>query len=169
VFGLVSRRTLEELGEKILKGDIPALIKLVATLDEAGKDLQRLVLELMEHFRNLLVCLNVDNLAEGLDLTETQFAVLKEQAKLANTGRLLRVTDVLADVESRMRHALSKRTLLETALIRCARASVVVSLEEILARINEMRNLPSSSPGVNARDYAAPRESSSFAKAFRRR
>jgi len=139
VFGLVSRRTLEQLAEDILKGDIQSLIKIVAGLDESGKDLQRLVVELMEHFRNLLVCLNVDNITEGLAPTETQVTMLKAQAKLTNTGRLLRVTEVLADVEDRMRYTLSKRTLLETALIRCARASVVVSLEEILAQINEIR------------------------------
>jgi DNA polymerase-3 subunit gamma/tau len=161
VFGLVARRTLEELGEKILKGDIKSLIKLVATLDASGKDLQRLVLELMDHFRNLLVCLNVDNIGEGLDLTETQVAVLKQQAQLTQTGRLLRVTEILADVEDRMRYTLSKRILLETALIRCARASVVVSLEEILAQINEIRGQESGGSGQPASlgSSAAPRAS----------
>ena len=48
---------------------------------------------------------------------------------------MLRITDILAETEGRMRYALSKRTLLETALIRCARAARVVSLEEVIKQI----------------------------------
>lgn len=139
IFGLVSRGVLEELGDKILRGDIKSVIKIVCRLDEAGKDLQRLILELMEHFRNLLVCLHVGGGCAELELTEAQVAVLKKQAELTNTARILRITDILSETENRMRFALSRRALLETALIRCARAAVVVSLEEILAQINDLR------------------------------
>jgi DNA polymerase III gamma/tau subunit len=46
------------------------------------------------------------------------------------------VADILGETEERMKKALSRRTLLEMALIRCARAVTVVSLEEILKKIN---------------------------------
>ncbi|MDD4101654.1 MAG: DNA polymerase III subunit gamma/tau, partial [Kiritimatiellae bacterium] len=55
VFGLVSRKSLEGLAEAVLKGDMAVILKLVAVFDSAGKDMRRLVVELMEHFRNLLV------------------------------------------------------------------------------------------------------------------
>jgi len=140
VFGLVSRGTLEDLAEKILRGDIKSVIEIVAELDEAGKDLQRLVFELMGHFRNLLICLHVDDEAGRLDLMEAQLDVLKKQAKLTDDAHVLRLTEILSETVERMKYALSKRTLLETALIRCARASVVVSLEEILVQINRLRH-----------------------------
>jgi hypothetical protein len=38
-----------------------------------------------------------------------------------------------------LRYALSKKTLLETALIRCARAATTVALEEILAQVKALR------------------------------
>ena len=57
VFGLVARHTLDELAVAVLKGNIVAAIKLVAEMDEGGKDIQRVILELLEHFRNVLVCL----------------------------------------------------------------------------------------------------------------
>lgn len=145
VFGLVSRVTLEDLGAKVLEGDIGGLVKTVADLDENGKNLQRLVLEIMEHFRNLLVCQHVEDPETGMDLTDGQVEVLRKQAQLADTDRILRITDILGETEERMRYALSKRTLLETALIRCARAANVVSLNEVLLLINELKaggNLP---------------------------
>ncbi len=138
VFGLVSRSTLESLSEHVLRGDIRGVISIVGDLDEAGKDLQRVVVELMAHFRNLLICLNVDDPGSNLDLTADQVVSLVAQSKLSNNGRLLRVVDVLTETENRMRFALSRRTLLETALIRCARAATVVTLEEILSKINAL-------------------------------
>jgi len=154
IFGLVARTTLEEVAEKILKSDIKGLLRLVAGLDEAGKDLRRLVLELMEHFRNLLVCLNVEDVSEDLDLTDAQVATLQDQATLTDTARTLRIAQILAEAEEKIRQALSRRTLLEMALIRCARASVVVSLEEILARINALRGA-AGSEGVPIREVKA--------------
>jgi len=139
VFGLVSRETLEELGEEVIRGNVKELIHIVAKLDEAGKNLRRVVLELMEHFRNLLVCLNVDGVDDNLELTEAQIEVLKKQSELTDTARVLRVIEILSETENRMRYALSRRTLLETALIRAARAAVVVSLEEILSQINALK------------------------------
>lgn len=140
VFGLVPRSMLENTAGKILAGDIKALIRLVAELDEAGKDLQRFVIEMIEYFKNLLVCLNIGDTAEGLDMTEAQIDVLKEQSKSTNTERVLRVTDILSESEDKMRHALSMRSILEVALIRCARAAVVVSIEEIISQINALKS-----------------------------
>ena len=77
VFGLVARGTLERLSEYVLTGDIKGLISIVGELDAAGKDLQRLVIELMAHFRNLLICLNVDDPTANLDLTTEQIATPK--------------------------------------------------------------------------------------------
>jgi len=140
VFGLVSQKTLENLAEKIMTGDVKALLKIVAELDQGGKDLQRLVLELMEHFRNLLVCQHTDEPESHLDLTDAQIEVLKKQSKLADTARIMRVSGILGETEDKMRRALSRRTLLEVSLVRCARAVTVVSLEDILAKINALRD-----------------------------
>lgn len=139
VFGLVARETMERLAENVLTGNVKELIQIVGDLDRGGKDLQRLVLEVMDHFRMLLVCINVDDPGSGLDLTPQQVETMQKQAALTDTSKLLRITEVLTDAESRMRYTLSRRTLLETALIRCAKAATLVSLDEVLRRLNELR------------------------------
>ena len=156
VFGLVSRTALESLGESILRGDVKGLITAVAQLDEAGKDLQRVVVELMEHFRNLLICIHVEEGIEDLDLMGSQIDVLRKQAELTNTARVLRIVEILGETEDQMKYALSRRTMLETALIRAGRAAVVVSLEEILKRIQELQQ---SMGGQADEGAAAPSES----------
>jgi DNA polymerase-3 subunit gamma/tau len=140
VFGLVARGALEKLADQALTGDVKGILEAVRALDESGKDFQRVVVELLEHFRNLLVILCAGMEAGGPDLTDAQREVLGRQAGLTDTAKVLRLVDILTEANDRMRFALSKRTLLETALIRCARAATVVSLEDILARIDALRD-----------------------------
>ena len=169
VFGLVSRKTLETLAEAVLSADIANLVRVVAELDEGGKDMQRLMLELLEYFRNLLVLICAPEAMEKMDIIASQREVLQRQAALAAPDRLLRMADILAQSEDRMRYSLSKRTLVETALIRCARTTAV-SIEDLLRRLETVRKSlggSESSPPSDGRvdrvtepvatAYAAPR------------
>ncbi|HAS82725.1 MAG TPA: DNA polymerase III subunit gamma/tau, partial [Verrucomicrobia bacterium] len=158
VFGLVSRSTLDSLAVDVLEGNLKGLIATVGVLDAGGKDLSRLVVELIAHFRNMLICLNVDDPSAALDLTLEQVTALETQAKLTNTGRLLRVVTLLSETEDRMRFTLSRKVLLETALIRCGRAATVVTLEEILVKINALRSGDAGSAAASVRQ----RESAGF-------
>ncbi|OGV57981.1 MAG: DNA polymerase III, subunit gamma and tau [Lentisphaerae bacterium RIFOXYA12_FULL_48_11] len=138
VFGLASRSMLEEMAGSIIKGDVKKVIELAASLDGAGKDLQRFVLELMGHFRNLLVWMYVKD-ASGMDLIDTQVECLKLQASMTNHERVIRISDILGETENRMKYALSKLTLFETALIKCSRAATVVSIDEVIRQINALK------------------------------
>lgn len=147
VFGLISRHALETLSDAILAGDILQTVKLVDELDGQGKDMQRLLVELLEHFRNLLIYVEAGAAAAG-ELIESELASLKRQAEQTDAGRLLRMTEMLMDTLDRIRYALSRRTLVETVLIRCARLRDAVSLDEVLEQIQTLRHqLPPASGG----------------------
>jgi len=140
VFGLVARQTLDEMVQAILDGRVSSMLDLVAQLDAAGKDMQRLVIELLEDFRNLLVYLHVRDGGAGLDLTDLQLKAIARWAEGTQPARVLQVVDILAEAESKLRFALSKRTLIEIALIRAARALHTVSIDELVAQLNRVRD-----------------------------
>ena len=152
VFGLVSRHVLENLTGTILKSDVPGIIGIVAEMDRAGKDLQRVVMELMEHFRNLLVVLYAGKGSSALELPEAQMKFYTDLAPETEAGRVLRIIDALVETDGRMRYALSKKTLLETGLIRCSRAAATVTLNELLKQVAELKkNVKSGvTPGIVA-------------------
>ena len=148
VFGLVSRSQLENLAAAILKGDMAAGLRIIDDLDRKGKDLRRLAVELMEHFRNLLVRQQLgDDAVQALDVTPEQLASLDAQTTLADSARLLRVTEHLADLESRIRMALSRRTLFETVFLRCCRAATVVSLDQVIKQLATMKTGAAATAG----------------------
>jgi len=139
VFGLVSRETLDKLGFAVLQGDIKSIISLISGLDNNGKDMQRLAMELMTYFRALLICINIDDPSSALDLTDSQLETLKSHAAHTNTSKVLRVITFLEQAIDKMRYALSRRVLLEIALVRSGKAAVTVSLDEILGQLNELK------------------------------
>ena len=139
VFGLTARHTLEDLAGAVLRGDIPRAIALVAEVDAAGKDLLRVVLEMLEQFRNVLIYLYAGESALGDDLTESQVQAVKTLAGGTEPARVLRIVDILTDAENRLRYAVSRRTLLETALIRSARAATVITLDEIMKQLERLK------------------------------
>jgi DNA polymerase-3 subunit gamma/tau len=145
VFGLVSRHVLENLAGAILKSDVPGIINIVAEMDRSGKDLQRVVMELLEHFRNLLVVLYAGKGASALELPDTQTTFYEDLAAKTEAGRVLRIIDALVETDGRMRYALSKKTLLETGLIRCSRAAETVTVNELLKQVAELKK--NFSPG----------------------
>jgi len=150
VFGLVSRQSLETMSAALLAGDILTTVKMVAELDEHGKDMQRLLVELLEHFRNLLIYVEIGADAAAGALIESDQAVLARQAGQTDAGRLLRMTDILMETLDRLRYALSRRTLVETALIRCARLADAISLDAVLDQINALKNQLGVTPADNA-------------------
>ena len=160
VFGLVARHTLEELAESVLRGDVPAAIRIVAELDSSGKDIQRVVLELLEYFRNVLIVAYAGESQAGLELVPTQAQRIARQAEKIDPARVLRVVDILSETENRMRYALSRRTLLEAALIKCARAAVVVSVDQVMAQLTALRDSVGSS-GSGPQSMEVPMEPAS--------
>ena len=151
VFGLVSWQSLEQLVEALLKGDLAGVLRLVAELDEAGKDLQRLSVEVLEYLRNLLVMAFASDVLGERELADAQLVTLRRQAKLVPPGRLAHVVEVLIEAQGQIRHALARRTVLEVALIRAARTAGVATLDEVLqvlAGVEAAGGAPAGSPSV---------------------
>ena len=140
VFGLVSRSELEGLAGAMLRGDAAAILKAVETFDSAGKNMRRLAGELMSHFRNLVVWQALGGDAGGaLELTADQKKTLEAQAGLCDSSRIFRIADQLADMEDKLRHVLSVRTLIEMTLLRAGRIATVASVEELMKAVRGMK------------------------------
>jgi DNA polymerase-3 subunit gamma/tau len=155
VFGLVAHKQLATLTDAIIDGEINVALKVLKELDEAGKDLQRLLAELLDHFRNLLVVTLVSKDSKlatptdiGVELPETELDLLKAQAQRIDSDIVLRVIDALAAAEGKLRYALSKRILFEIAVVKAIKARETVSLDALLKKLNELKGNPGNNPSA---------------------
>ena len=156
VFGLVSRKALEDLAGAILKGDAATILRSVETFDSAGKNMRRLAGELMQHFRNLLVYQTLGAAENGLEATPDQIKTLAEQAKLCPPERIFRVADQIAEMEDKLRYVLSVRTLIEMTLIRASRIATVASIEELMRAVRALKGPVSASVSAVSASVSAP-------------
>jgi DNA polymerase-3 subunit gamma/tau len=138
VFGLVSQRNLEALAGAVLTHDVPAILNAIASFDETGKDLDRVLTDLVMHLRNVLV--EAYSPGSGLlaDLPDTEAAVVQEQAKRVDPSRVSDLVEHVMTALERMRHSLSKRTLLETSLIAASRTAKFATLDEVWKEVGKL-------------------------------
>ena len=156
VFGLVSRKALEDLAGAILKGDSAAILKSVDAFDSAGKNMRRISGELMAHFRNILVYNAMGGKSASADLTPDQVKTIAEQAKGVDPGRVFRIADRLSELEDRLRHVLSVRTVIEMALLKCARIATVATVEELMQAVRALKSGGQAASGGTAQERPAP-------------
>lgn len=138
VFGLVAWTSLYDLATHILRNEPAPILAAVASLDAGGRDLLQVLKDLIAHFRNILVYIHAPAMPDSFDLTAAQLDILKAQAAATDAERVLRIMDVLAGASDQLRFALSRRTIMETALLKAARAASFVSLDEIVARVEAL-------------------------------
>ncbi len=154
VFGLVSRAALEALAGAILKGDVKTILQSIETFDSAGKNMRRLAGELLQHFRNLVVLQALGPKSKSLEATADQIKVLSEQCQGLDAGRVFRVCDQIAEMEDKLRHTLSVRTLIEMSLIRASRIATTATIEELMRAVRALKE--GGAPSVQVAPSAPP-------------
>ena len=158
IFGLVSKQIIEHLTESILKSDIIKIIDIINDLDNSGKDLQRVTVELIENFRNILVFCYSNEKNINVDISESQQSVFKEQASNIDGNRILQIIDNLIDADSRMRYALSKKIFLETSLIKCSRVAETMTINELVKELAELKKKDSKLKSDEKMNFEASKE-----------
>ncbi len=140
MFGLAARAQLLELSSALLAGDTASTLRLLDTLAKSGKDLGRLLSDLLNHFRNLLVHQVSRGDRSLIEVSETELATLEAQSKLIETEPLTRVMEVLSTAEGRQRDATSKRIFLEVTLLKAIQAREASSLDAVLKQLRALRD-----------------------------
>ena len=160
VFGFTSEQTVSDLTGRILRGETPEAIDLLHEQCEAGKDMMRLMADLIAYLRDLLVFkAKPDALNEDVD-PDVQKS-LAAHAELISTDRLLELIDQFAATEGRMKWAPNKKLHFEVAIIKAIQSLGQATLDEVIEKLGELRDggggPPKKSAAVAAGVSPAPR------------
>jgi DNA polymerase-3 subunit gamma/tau len=139
MFGLTAQNQLLQLAQAILVGEVESALRQLNDLAARGKDLGRLVTDLLNHFRNLLIYQVSRGNQDMLEVSESEIAALGEQSKMAGAEGLTRIMEIFTDVEMRLRDAASKKTVVEVALLKATEARNAVSLDAVLKQLQALR------------------------------
>lgn len=139
MFGLAARDQLLSLTDALLDGEAARALQVLDELARGGKDLSRLLGDLLLHLRNLLVLQVSRGDARLLEVSEAELVALQRQAERIGSDAVTRMLEVLTDAEGRLRDALSRKIALEVALLKAIQARHAVSLDVVLSRLQALR------------------------------
>ncbi len=151
MFGLTARSQVFSLATALIAGDTQSALRELDDLARKGKDLGRLLNDLLNHFRNLLLFQISGGDLSLLEVSETEAATLAEQSHQLSTENSTRIMDLLSEYEGRLRDAASKRILVEVALLKAAQAKHLVSIDTVLQKLQQLRADSSESPAPQPR------------------
>ena len=138
VFGFTSEQTVVDLTGHILHSETAGALELLYQQCESGKDMTRLMSDLIGYLRDLLVFkAKPDALSEDVDLDLQKS--LAAHAELITTDRLLELIDQFAAAEGRMKWAPNKKLHFEVALIRAIQSLNQVTLDEVVENLSALR------------------------------
>ena len=138
VFGFTSEQTVASFTERILRGETAAALALLDEQMAAGKEMMKLMSDLIAHLRDLLVFkVKPDAFAEAAapELSSS----LGEEAALVETDRLLELIEQFAEAEGRMKWAPNKKLHFEVAVIKAIQTLGQVTLNEVIENLAALR------------------------------
>jgi DNA polymerase-3 subunit gamma/tau len=146
LLGAVEEEALFRLCDLIVDRDTAGALTFIEELSEQGQDLGRLVTDLLEHLRHLLLVQHMGHVPDSLPVTEEVRERLHEQANQLGEATVLRLCDLLAVAVEDMRQGADPRLPLELALVKVTRPAADLSREATGYRLEQLEERAQSGP-----------------------
>jgi DNA polymerase-3 subunit gamma/tau len=138
LLGAVEEEALFRICDLVVDQDTAGALTFVEDLSEQGQDLGRLVTDLLEHLRHLMLVQHMGEVPETLPVTEETREKLREQANQLGEATVLRLCDLLAVAVEDMRQGGDPRLPLELALVKVTRPAADLSRESMAFRLEQL-------------------------------
>jgi DNA polymerase-3 subunit gamma/tau len=138
--GAVEEESLLRLCDMVVDRDTAGALVFIEELAEQGQDLGRLVTDLLEHLRHLLLVHHMGHVPDSLPVTEETKELLRQQANQLPEPTVLRLIDLLAVAVDDMKQGGDPRLPLELALVKVTRPQADLSRESLAHRVELLEN-----------------------------
>ncbi len=138
LLGAVEEDALFRLCDLVVDRDPAGALAFVEELAEQGQDLGRLVTDLLEHLRHLMLVQHLGEVPDSLPVTEETRDRLRAQANQLSQSDVLRLIDLLAVAVEEIREGGDPRLPLELALVKVTRPQADLSRESLLLRLEQL-------------------------------
>lgn len=133
--GISGKGPLFSITDHIVCGSTSGVLETVNSLSNDGKDLHIFIDNLIEHFRNLMVCKVTENPDTILSFDAEELIKLKAQAEKVTFEKLSHAISKLSASRSEAKWVKEPRVIYELALVKLANPELESSYEAILDRL----------------------------------
>jgi len=138
LLGTVEEEALFTLCNLVIDRDTAGALTFIEELSERGHDLGRLVMDLLEHLRQLMLVQHLGEVPVAMPVTEETRERLLAQANQIGEATVLRLIDLLAVAVDDMRQGGDPRLPLELALVKVTRPAADLARESVAFRLERL-------------------------------
>ncbi len=138
ILGVVDRKVIFDLSSALLTHDVVKALSLLDGVYNYGHDLKRLSMQMVEHFRHLLI-IKMDHAASPLvDVPAHELTLMEQQVENISLESLNQVFTTLFQAEVGIRLSPQPKLALEMLFIKLAQLKPVVSFDEIIKKLDHL-------------------------------
>jgi DNA polymerase III subunit gamma/tau len=146
LLGAVEEEALFRICDLIVDRDTAGLLNFVEELAEQGQDLSRLVTDLLEHLRHLLLVQHLGEVPDSVPATPETRDRLHAQANQLGEPDVIRLIDLLAVAVDDVRQGGDPRLPLELALVKVTRPGADLSRQSLAFRLEQLESKGRAQP-----------------------
>lgn len=141
LLGTVNIEQLFEMAEYVIKEDTKKCLEILNEFVVWGKDIKNLIDDLIDHFRNLMVCKVSSDLDEIISLPEEIVEKLKAQASTIEVNDIIRILNILSTTQDAIKVSSNPRVLAEVSIMKLSQPMFDESKESLLKRISNLEEV----------------------------
>ncbi|MBC8632844.1 DNA polymerase III subunit gamma/tau [[Eubacterium] tenue] len=141
LLGTVNVEQLFEMADYVIKEDTKKCLEILNEFVIWGKDIKNLIDDLIDHFRNLMVCKVSNDLDEIISLPEEIIDQLKSQAETIETNEIIRILNILSITQDDIKASSNPRVLAEVSIMKLSQPMFDDSKEALLKRISNLEEV----------------------------
>ena len=146
--GIAGRDYLFRLAATIRERDGAGALKLLNSLYEGSKDMERLCVEMVDFYRNLMIAKSVRDPGALIVMSPDELVELQREADALSLESILHIMDVLQHTLDRLKNGVSRRVEMETTLLRLCDPRLDTTPESLLRRIEMLETRLTSAATV---------------------
>lgn len=138
--GLLGKDYLFELSDAILNEDSSAVLSIIDRLHSSSCDMERLMSELVNHFRNIMMAKTTRNPEKFIVCTPDELERYKKNGQAITYGSVLYIMETLCKEASQLKYSAHQRAQTEATLIRLCSPALSTDNAAMIRRIDELES-----------------------------
>lgn len=157
VAGLAGREALYRLSDAVLARDSSAAVEELAQLHENSYDMERLCVEMINHFRNFMMVKTVKKSRELIICTDDEYKHIEESAGQFTLAQILRGLDLFQSTLVKIKGGATPRIEMEMAFVRLCEPKLETDPDAINQRLSALeRAVQNGVPAAPVKTVPSP-------------
>ncbi|MCH5316774.1 MAG: DNA polymerase III subunit gamma/tau [Eubacterium sp.] len=164
IAGIAGREALYELSDAICNQDSSAALNVISKLHQNSYDMERLCVEMINHFRNFLIVKTVSKSRELIICTDDEYNTIVTGARNFSLAKIIFALDLFQNTLTVIKGGANSRIEMEMSFIKLCHPKLESSAEALLDRISALERAVKNgvavapAPVKTVVEEAAPKE-----------